>query len=234
MIIRYDHSYITKMDNEMIARGYAKEDLFSIELNFEYTEDQKEENNRVAVSCTTEEWSKRCRQAALMRSQYMERVIEGLASEFVLYQFSDNGVKYDSTDWDLFFWCNDFYNTCHGSGLGGRDYSYITLNFNKRCPADHNIELCNHVLDYMKERFFNMENLCVTVKYDVTTFPDKIQKDANKVLHELDGTKFKMNGKDGRLIERNGKLYWMKKYAKRYGYLLSDSDVLRISWAEER
>ena len=71
-----------------------------------------------------------------MRSNYMRPVIEKLADAFVLYQFSDCGVPYDSDKWDLFFWCNDFNTTCRTSDLTGRDYSYMTLNFNKKfCGA---------------------------------------------------------------------------------------------------
>lgn len=36
---------------------------------------------------------------------------------------------------------------------------------------------------------------------------------------------------DGRLVKSDGKLYWMKKYAKNRGYLMSPIDILRISWA---
>lgn len=36
---------------------------------------------------------------------------------------------------------------------------------------------------------------------------------------------------DGRLVKSDGKLYWMKKYAKNRGYLMSPIDILRIGWA---
>ena len=131
MIINHDHSYVNALDNEFVARGYAEDDLFSIRLTYEYTQEQKEENRRIAESSSREKWNELCKAAAAMRSNYMRPVIEKLADAFVLYQFSDCGVPYDSDKWDLFFWCNDFNTTCHTSDLTGRDYSYMTLNFNK-------------------------------------------------------------------------------------------------------
>lgn len=48
MIINHDHSYVNALDNEFVARGYAEDDLFSIRLTYEYTQEQKEENRRIA------------------------------------------------------------------------------------------------------------------------------------------------------------------------------------------
>ena len=50
MIINHDHSYVNALDNEFVARGYAEDDLFSIRLTYEYTQEQKEENSRIAES----------------------------------------------------------------------------------------------------------------------------------------------------------------------------------------
>ena len=43
MIINHDHSYVNALDNEFVARGYVEDDLFSIRLTYEYTQEQKEE-----------------------------------------------------------------------------------------------------------------------------------------------------------------------------------------------
>lgn len=50
MIINHDHSYVNALDNEFVARGYAEDVLFSIRLTYEYTQEQKEENRRIAES----------------------------------------------------------------------------------------------------------------------------------------------------------------------------------------
>ena len=39
MIINHDHSYVNALDNEFVARGYAEDDLFSIRLTYEYTQE---------------------------------------------------------------------------------------------------------------------------------------------------------------------------------------------------
>lgn len=233
MIINHDHSYVNALDNEFVARGYAEDDLFSIRLTYEYTQEQKEENRRIAESSSREKWNELCKAAAAMRSNYMRPVIEKLADAFVLYQFSDCGVPYDSDKWDLFFWCNDFNTTCRTSDLTGRDYSYMTLNFNKKCSAAQHVELCNKVLELLKENFSGLENLCVSIQYDTRCFTDKIHEDAQKVADGMVGRKYNWNGYDGRLVKYNGQIYWMKKYAKNRGYLMSDAEILRMSWENQ-
>lgn len=196
MIINHDHSYVNALDNEFVARGYAEDDLFSIRLTYEYTQEQKEENRRIAESSSREKWNELCKAAAAMRSNYMRPVIEKLADAFVLYQFSDCGVPYDSDKWDLFFWCNDFNTTC-------------------------------------RKNFSGLENLCVSIQYDTRCFTDKIHEDAQKVADGMVGRKYNRNGYDGRLVKYNGQIYWMKKYAKNRGYLMSDAEILRMSWENQ-
>ena len=74
-------------------------------------------------------------------------------------------------------------------------------------------------------------------------YEKEIEKSAAALVDSLDGKRFTMDGTfhqsmfgfglkgDGRLVKSDGKLYWMKKYAKNRGYLMSPIDILRISWA---
>ena len=88
MIINYDRSRVTVSDKELMRHGYAEEDYHSIRLSFEYTEQQKQENRMRAESCDNAKWSEICKDSALMRSRYMERVIDKIASAFSVYNFS--------------------------------------------------------------------------------------------------------------------------------------------------
>ena len=66
---------------------------------------------------------------ALWHSEHMERIAAVLAQNFKMLQYDEReDVPYRS-DWDLFFWCNDFSQTTRGR-LSGRDCRYFTL-----CPS---------------------------------------------------------------------------------------------------
>ena len=87
MIINYDRSRVTVSDKELMRHGYAEEDYHSIRLSFEYTEQQKQENRMRAESCDNAKWSEICKDSALMRSRYMERVIDKIVSAFPYITF---------------------------------------------------------------------------------------------------------------------------------------------------
>lgn len=154
MIINYDRSRITVSDKELMCHGYAEEDYHSIRLSFEYTEQQKRENRMQAESCDDAKWSEICKDSALMRSRYMEAVIDKIASSFLVFNLSAYDVPYDSDGWDFYFWCNDFFNTCSGHGLSGNDYSHTTLTFNKRQNLSHRMDLCTRFLELVEKRVF--------------------------------------------------------------------------------
>lgn len=243
MIINYDRSRITVSDKELMCHGYAEEDYHSIRLSFEYTEQQKRENRMQAESCDDAKWSEICKDSALMRSRYMEAVIDKIASSFLVFNLSAYDVHYDSDGWDFYFWCNDFFNTCSGHGLSGNDYSHTTLTFNKRQNLSHRMDLCTRFLELVEKEFSDLENLKIDIQYGAMVYEKEIEKSAAALVDSLDGKRFTMDGTfhqsmfgfglkgDGRLVKSDGKLYWMKKYAKNRGYLMSPIDILRISWA---
>ena len=229
MIINYDRSRVTVSDKELMRHGYAEEDYHSIRLSFEYTEQQKQENRMRAESCDNARWSEICKDSALMRSRYMERVIDKIVSAFSVYNFSADDVPYDSDGWDLYFWCNDFFNTCSGTGLRGN--------------LSHRMDLCTRFLELVEKEFSDLENLRIDIQYGAMVYEKEIEKSAAALVDSLDGKRFTMDGTfhqsmfgfglkgDGRLVKSDGKLYWMKKYAKNRGYLMSPIDILRIGWA---
>ena len=117
MRVWHDRSYLGVSDSEFVSRGYAEDDLFSVNINFEYTEEQRAENAKTAKTMTPEQWSAHCSAAAQRKSAYIFPVMEAIARNFVCYQYKkDYGPKYDSPDWELFFWCGNF-----SDELCGRD-----------------------------------------------------------------------------------------------------------------
>lgn len=186
MIINYDRSRVTVSDKELMRHGYAEEDYHSIRLSFEYTEQQKQENRMRAESCDNAKWSEICKDSALMRSRYMERVIDKIASAFSVYNFSADDAPYGSDGWDLYFWCNDFFNTCSGTGLRGNDYSYMTLTFNKRQNLSHRMDLCTRFLELVEKEFSDLENLRIDIQYGAMVYEKEIEKSAAALVDSLD------------------------------------------------
>ena len=230
MNIIHDRSYIDASSLDFVQRGYAIEDLHSLRIRFEYTEEEKNANKAFADSHTNDEWNARCVDMAQIRSNAMRPVMEALGRKFVCYQFEpDCGVDYSSDKWDLFFWCNDFYQTTGGK-FSGRDYSYFTLTFNERMTADQRLDVCNRVLAFLVDRYEDYTHLSVAVQYKVMMDDKKIEEDAKAALPSLVGQKCTYGHMDGKIVETERGIFFVKKYARNKGYKLSDSDVLRLSW----
>lgn len=230
MQIKHDRSYISATDNEMICRGYGHEDLHSLRLQFLYTEDEKTANILFAETHTPDEWSRHCTLSIKQRSAEMQAVMESIGDVLTCYQYNEpTSVGYGSSDWELFFWCNDLYQSTSGC-LSGRDYSYFTLSFNNQHGIDRKHEIYQKVMDVLSQ-FADNPNLSVFVQYGTLFNDDKINKDAEHMVSKLDGMRYTFQGEAGRFVKTKLGLFFMKKYAKSYGVLLSPRDILSLSWS---
>ena len=109
MQIIHDHSYISQRERELKSHGYACESIYSLRFSFVFTEAQKAENRAYAdkVGLQSDAWDAHITASARKRSQHMERAADAMAQNFKIFQYgSEDEVPY-SSDWDLFFWCND-------------------------------------------------------------------------------------------------------------------------------
>ena len=130
MNILHDKSSVKSSSAKWIDRGYAREDVHSLRLQYVYTPEQREANRQICDD-GPDEAHRRIKQAAESKNAVMASVMAAIAREFICYQYeAEDPAPYGSSRWELFFWCNDFSNTLHGYGLSGRDYSYFTLSFN--------------------------------------------------------------------------------------------------------
>ena len=179
---------------------------------------------------TPEQWSFHCDEAMPRKSAYIFPVMEAVAKAFVCYQYDKAyEPKYDSPDWELFFWCNDFSNTSNGK-LSGRDYSYIRLNFNDLHDAARHKEICNRLLLFLTEHFSELDNLSVAVQHRTRFFEEKIDREAKELAKRFGGMKYRYKNMDGSLFCTERGLIFMKKRARSHGYMLSPRQILRISW----
>lgn len=226
MKIIYDRTYLGSDGEEMLSLGYATLDYHSIRLRFEYTEAECEQNRALAP----------CRdgadllRGAQMRSEEIRKVVEVIAGQYVCYQY-DHREKYSfsSDSWDFFFWCNCFSQTMPGLGRCERDYSYVTLSFNEQHSLEHRKELCDAVLDLLREQFADHPHLRVAVQYQLRVDEARIARELAAVSPFLIGKPCTYDQMEGRIIENNGALIFLKKRSRKYGYRVSDYSALRIA-----
>jgi hypothetical protein len=230
MEIFHDHSYITQADKKFISRGYACESFYFLRFSFVYTKEQQAENQAYAeaVGLDSDAWSSCITASARRRSEHMERIVNLLAQNFKICQYDkEKTVPYNS-DWDLFFWCNDFSSTMQGL-LSGRDYGYFTLAFNSEQAPEQRRKIYDRAMRIL-ELFSDDENLHIAVQYTAIMDDAKIKRDAALAGLGIAGRNCVYKGMEGR-VETNGEaLYFRKKRSRKYVYRLTDAAVLSLSW----
>ncbi len=115
MIIYHDTSYVKPSNAKWIAKGYAMEDIYSLRLQFLYTEAQQEEN-RMAHAAGIRD-TVQLRQAAEHRNAVMVRSWLPLLIISFATATQKRPAPPPANGWEVYFWCNNFSNTAHGCGL---------------------------------------------------------------------------------------------------------------------
>lgn len=230
MRIWHDRSYIGEDSKLLIERGFAAEDLYSLRLSFNYTEEERAEYRRFVETHTAEERNADNAKEARRRSDAIYEVVKAVAKEFVCYQFDHElEMRYDDARWDLFFWCNNFHNTMHGYGLTGRDYSYVTLTFNERHSPAQRQAVCDRVLELIQREFPNHPNLDLAIQHDVQIDQKKLDDTVSAVLPNLLNRPCTYARMEGKVVQTSKGIFFLKKRARKYGYRLSQVDLLRLS-----
>ena len=165
MNIRHDRSYISENSRDLIGRGYAAEVLDTLRFRFTYTQVERDANRSRAQTQPYADGIAERAKAAMLRSAEMEQIMATIAEQFVCYQYDDRKYPFRDGGWDLFFWCNCFFNTMPGHGLDGRDYSYFTLSFNEQHTAEKRKEICDSVLALINEKFPANPHLDIALQY---------------------------------------------------------------------
>ena len=230
MEISHDHSYVSQAEREFISRGYACESFYSLRFNFVYTKEQQAESRAYAetVGLDSDAWNSCITANAQRRSEHMERIANLLAQNFKIYQYDKEETVPHNSDWDLFFWCNDFSSTMQGL-LSGRNYGYFTLAFNDKHDHERRLKVYNRAMRIL-ELFSDDENLHIAVQYTAIMDDAKIKRDAALAGLGIAGRNCVYKGMEGR-VETNGEaLFFRKKRSRKYVYRLTDAAVLSLSW----
>lgn len=169
-------------------------------------------------------------------------VMDAIAKELVCYQYDHDKdeveYKFNSGDWNLFFWCNS------ASMVGlkepaedDRDMSYFTLGFNEKHGKEKREEILSRVLKIL-EQFENVEPLAVVIEHYVILDERKMLEDAQVIAPQLVGKQCVYTPRstfglveplEGRVVKGNDAYFFMKKRAKSKGWRLTAKDIIGIA-----
>jgi RNase H-fold protein (predicted Holliday junction resolvase) len=222
--IREDKSYLSGIDLLSIDKGVAVLGIHSIRIDVELTGEQKQENRRLFETLTPEDWSKRCDSLKVEKGDKVEKVIDVIAANFMIYQYKDEEKKisYSMDNWDLFFWCN------------GADMSYVTLNPNKARSNEQQIADINKVLDLIKT--IECDGIGVAIQYTVQYDLEKVNVIRDEQYQKLGNKLIEFQGYTGRIKEvgktAEGKVVFgfFKKGASKKYQQVSDSTFLQMAF----
>lgn len=218
MKISYDYSYLTQNKKVLISHGYAVEDLYGVRIEFICSSEQEG-----ALQLNSDPVT-----AAMQKNMVMKPIMDTIASKFHCYQYDDTyRSPYDSTEWELYFWSR----TMDVQGTYILDLSYFTLSFNKsHTPAQRKC-ICDNLIALLTEKFNSNPNLKIDIQYTVTVDAEKAERDAKRILPTLIGKPCVYKEMEGKIVENPHGVFFMRKHAKRYGYMLGSAEILEISWA---
>ena len=86
MNILHDKSFVKSSSAKWIDRGYAREDVHSLRLQYVYTPEQREANRQICDD-GPDEAHRRIKRAAESKNAVMASVMAAIAREFICYQY---------------------------------------------------------------------------------------------------------------------------------------------------
>jgi len=197
MKIRYDYSYIDYNKVELVKKGLAYYNLYSVRLDRYFTEEEKEENRKQASLLNSVEWEKRCEEITQKVANSIYNIMEIINKNYKVYQYRSCDIK----DYDLFFWCNsggingsakthDISCVSHNKTFSRWcDLSYITLNISNKNIQDDFIRFLS---DFIEDE----KNVIAILQMEVVLKEDKIEKAINDFLSNVNEKTFYKYGYD--------------------------------------
>ena len=225
MIFEEDYSYIPNNWNDLVSKGYAKLDLYSLRLDRHLTEEQMEHNKKSASLMSREEFSAFCEQRRRFYAEKITKVVDLLNNNFSICQYDDSKNISYSSDWDLFFWCN-----CTAiDNKYQRNMSYCTLSFNNLSTIEKKFDVLTAVQKLLAD--YVDDDIQIYIQYSLEYNDDIIQKDADKYYNLVKGKTLEISQYGKGTIRKIADTYYgfFKPRAKTKYYPLSDIEVIEIS-----
>lgn len=218
------HDDMSHVNKEFLEKGLLKAVPYSIRLDRYFTEEEKAENRACAEKCTREEWNKRCDELRTEIAAENHELMKVLSAKLKIGGYDDS-----CKDYDLWFWCNDLYDTTSGK-QSGRDYSYITLTFEDKNDYAKNEQIVILIKIILAE--YPAKNIQAIFQYSSIENTEIIEKEAERIYQQNIGKFVRWGCSIGRLEKYNGEYCFKKKGAKRYGYIMKPSTVCSIKELE--
>jgi len=222
--IKKDMSYLSELDLLSVEKGIAELGIHSIRFSNNLTEEEKEENSKIAKILSREEWSKRCEKNRLKVGARIEGIVDLINENFTVYQYKNKNIHYSKDDWDLFFWSN-----CG-------DMSYVTLNPNSDRTNEEQIRDIDKVLTLIES--VDIVGVKVDIQYKVIYKNEMVKNIASEVYSNVKDKFVNYNGFTGK-IKEVGKSYsgatvygFFKKGARTNYYQVANSWFLQQSFTE--
>ena len=229
MRIWHDYSCVGKINEQLLQSGFAKDDIFSIRLSFSYTQEEQNANRDPSKQKAGSKRKRRNAEEAQRRSNAIFEVVKVIADHFACDQFDRRSKLNLGEKWELFFWCNDFCNTAHDYGLYGRDYSYVTLTLNTQWSVAERKALCSRVTDLITSQFSTHLNLDVAVQHSAWLDWKRIKEAAAQVLPSLVNKPCSYAGMEGKIIQTEEGVFFVKNRWRKNKRHLSAIDLLDLA-----
>ena len=227
MYIKHDYSYITASSEKLAQHGLGKQTVFSLTLGRYFTEAERQENSRIANSCTREEWSARCDALSKSLDKPLTEIMKVLCQKYDIHQTSPetDTIKHYRSEWDLFFWSN--------RGWNGQDHmDTVQLTFNDERPIEYRAKVLETLLPMLEKMEY--KNIGCRIQYCIILDDKKIFETANTVYNEALAGKFlrynrlegkiKIVGKDR--VSGENCYGFFRKGAKTKYYPISSAEIV--------
>lgn len=227
MYIKHDYSYITASSEKLAQHGFGKQTVFSLTLGRYFSEAERQENSRIANSCTSEEWSARCDALSKSLDKPLTEIMKALCKKYDIHQTSPetDTIKHYRSDWDLFFWSN--------RGWNGQDHmDTVQLTFNDERPIEYRAKVLETLLPMLEEMEY--KNIGCRIQYCVILDDKKIFETASTVYNEALAGKFlRYNGLEGKIkivgkdrVNGENCYGFFRKGAKTKYYPISSAEIV--------
>lgn len=227
MYIKHDYSYITASSEKLAQHGFGKQTVFSLTLGRYFSEAERQENSKIANSCTREEWSARCDALSKSLDKPLTEIMKVLCQKYDIHQTSPetDTIKHYRSEWDLFFWSN--------RGWNGQDHmDTVQLTFNDERPIEYRAKVLETLLPMLEEMEY--KNIGCRIQYCIILDDKKIFETAESVYNEALAGKFlRYNGLEGKIkivgkdrVSGENCYGFFRKGAKTKYYPISSAEIV--------
>lgn len=210
VLIREDKSYMSETDLQAIDKGIAELGVFSLRISKTFTEEEKKHSSHL-YETDRASWREHAIISNQKTSEMIEKVIDALSQQFVIYQYKDKSVEYSKKEWDLFFWCNK------------GDMTYVTLNPNKDRDLERQNNDIKQVLNALSEIPYAID---VAIQYTACYHQDRLKTEVKKAFQLMDGKFVNYIGMTGKVKEVATGRYGFFKKGARTNYYEVDNEYL--------